>query len=101
MKIDVYPVGVLAGLLWARRAARRGLWRVAWDHLRSELRYVVQQAQARRWRAVRNALNGYLAEPIPAPEGLRRCGHGWTRRRAMRSLRRELAATVPQGEDGQ
>jgi hypothetical protein len=32
--------------------------------------------------------NGYLAEPTPFPDGMHRCGSGWTRKRALRSLRR-------------
>jgi len=30
----------------------------------------------------------HLAEPTPFPDGLGRCGSGWTRRRALASLRR-------------
>ena len=89
--VDIYPVGVLARLLRIRhamKARRADLTRWAVDGLRTELRYVATFARAGNWRGVKNAFNGYLAEPTPFPEGLRRCGSGWTKRRAMRSLRR-------------
>lgn len=77
--VDVYPVGVLSDLRHIRGALRyKGIgeaWRL--------LRY-----RSRRWNK-RNAWNGYLAEA----EGLPHCGHGWTRKRAMRSLDR-IAATL-------
>jgi hypothetical protein len=53
---------------------------------------VVRHIRARNWRALKNTFNGYLAEPDEFPPGdyRRRCGTGWTRRRAMRSLYRRL-----------
>ncbi len=86
--VAIYPVGVLADLLALRRARHHGLLRWALRRLLGTLRRVAGQARARNWRAVKNAFNGYLAEPTPFPEHMRRCGSGWTKRRAMRSLRR-------------
>lgn len=48
----------------------RQAWRVLWNG-------------QRRWRR-RSAWNGFLAEA----EGVGHCGHGWTRKRALRSLER-------------
>ncbi len=89
--IDIYPVGVLEVLLGVWRsvlachgvALRHSLGRVRWW-----CRLVRQQVRDRQWRALRSQFNGYLAEPAVWPEGLRRCGSGWTRGRALRSLQR-------------
>lgn len=80
--IGTYPVGVLAALLRRDRVAA----------LRGELRYLRHQAKRRNWRAVRNSFNGYLAEWHYPPEGVivYRCGSGWTRRAALRSLGRNV-----------
>lgn len=73
-EVDVYPVG----------------WLSAWKH--RKLHYfwhtTVERIRRRAWRALRMSLNGYLAEPRVFPHGVHRCGHGWTRRRALRDLRR-------------
>jgi hypothetical protein len=97
--VDVYPVSVLAALLGVARAYGREVRSedaetielvrgYAWSRLRGEARQVRERAAAGRWREVRNAFNGYLAEPYDFPERMTRCGSGWTRARAMRSLRR-------------
>jgi hypothetical protein len=70
---DIYPVGLLRD--WQHRKMRP---------LRRALRYPVSQARRGNWRAVRNYFNGYLAEPTPIRG--RRCGHGWTKRRAFQDL---------------
>ena len=94
--VDIYPVGWLAALRSAWRyltmpnpggTFSRRFW---WLNLRREWRYCVQRARAGNWRAVRMSFNGYLAEPNPFPEGVRRCGSGWTRARARRSLERQI-----------
>jgi len=80
--IDVYPVGFFSDLkIWAgnpdRGAARQRLWRD------------IHRALSRRtWR--RYLLNGFLAEPRDWPDGLKRCGSGWTRGRALRDLQRRI-----------
>jgi hypothetical protein len=103
--VDVYPVGVLADLrhAWRYLTARRfpacvgppsPAWRIA--RARASLRYIrrtlVRQVRARNWRALKNTFNGYLAEPREFPPGdyRRRCGTGWTKARALRSLARRL-----------
>jgi hypothetical protein len=96
-RVDVYPVGWLAVL---RRAWRYGTHpnpppcgrRQAWVVVRLEWRATLSKARYRDWRAVKNSFNGYLAEPAVFPPGdyRRRCGSGWTKRRALRSLARRL-----------
>lgn len=85
MRIEVYPVGVLADL--------RHAWVDKW-HARTYLRYarqsVVRHIRNRQWRKLKNDFNGFLAEPTPWPDGVTRCGSGWTRKRALRSLRRQV-----------
>lgn len=84
--IDVYPVGVLATLFIAYRNFRRGCRTDAYRNLRSQCRRLARATRRRDWRSFRNSFNGYLAEPYDWPEGLKGCGHGWTKRRALRSL---------------
>lgn len=99
--IAVYPVGWLADMIRAWRyfthptpppCGRRQGWR----ELRKSWRYTLYQLRRRNWRAVKNSLNGYLAEPEAFPPGdyRRRCGTGWTKRRALRSLKRRLPPMV-------
>lgn len=70
---NIYPVGLLHD--WQHRKMRS---------LRRALRRPFNHALSGDWRAFRNYFNGYLAEPTPM-QG-RRCGHGWTKRRAFRDL---------------
>ena len=102
-RIDVYPVGVLAdiGRAWRYLTSRRfpatigppsWTWRLrnARSSLRHARRSVARHIRRRQWRDLKNDFNGFLAEPDPWPDGigLTRCGSGWTRGRALRSLRR-------------
>lgn len=77
--ISIYPVGVLAAIKHRR--------------VQSEYRYIRTQVAARKWRAVRQSFNGYLAEIDYPPSALihNHCGHGWTKRRAARRLGEYLA----------
>jgi hypothetical protein len=83
--VTIYPVGLLQALSQFVHAVDR-------DHARRKLvhslRYVLTQARARNWNAVRNYFNGYLAEHAYAGS---RAGTGWTRGRAYRDLARHLA----------
>jgi hypothetical protein len=102
-RVDVYPVGVLADLrhAWRYVTVRRfpaavgsppWSWRInrAYTSLRHIRQTVVRHVRDRDWRALKNTFNGYLAEPYHWPEdgSLTRCGSGWTKSRALRSLRR-------------
>jgi len=71
--IDVYPVGLFRDVKHRR--------------FRSGLRYLRDQARGRNWRAVGNYFNGFLAEH---PTLGTRCGHGWTKRRALADLHRHI-----------
>lgn len=86
--VDVYPVGFLRDALQVWRAFR----------LRRQLPPGVVKSEARKyarwfrrsWRR-KSYWNGYLAEPTwPGDQSpqWRRCGSGWTKRRALRSLSR-------------
>lgn len=86
--VEVYAVGVLADLKRDWRMVMKLRKRPV--HMRRCLRYIARQVRARNWRAVKNSFNGYLAEPYDM-SGVTRCGTGWTKRRAMRSLRRQYA----------
>lgn len=89
--IDIYPVGILADLHeWANNPDRREAWRrLRYDVRAHGWRYL----RNRDWRSLRRWFaNGYLAEPAKWPDGLTRCGSGWTRGRALRDLQRRTAA---------
>jgi len=102
--VDVYPVGVLAELChaWRYLAARKfsaavgpptWSWRISragasLQHIRQA---VVRHVRAGNWRALKNTFNGHLAEPLDLASAHAqgwngRCGTGWTRAGAMRSL---------------
>lgn len=122
LEIDIYPVGVLADLKSTWRALTLPTerfpaaltspvtpsWRInqAGYMLRHAWRTVLRQVKARKWRALKNVFNGYLAEPREFPPGdyRRRCGTGWTKRRALRSLERRLPSPdtrpLPSSEGG-
>lgn len=93
--IDIYPVGWLDKIrkAWVQLVVRRDP-QEARRYLAQEWYYCRKQARAGNWRAVRMTFNGYLAEPTPFPEGLKRCGSGWTRVRARKSLERHLRKSV-------
>ncbi|GAA2681812.1 hypothetical protein [Actinoplanes palleronii] len=100
MIVDVYPVGLLADLLMLRRALRlRHRHGIPWAlrRLIARARRLCSWGHEGNWGAVKNSFNGYLAEPYEFPPGnyRRRCGTGWTRGRALRSLRRQLPADGP------
>lgn len=95
--IEVYPVGALAALRTLYRAyttedpdraIRTDIRRYARARLTWEAKTLAARVRRREWRAAKNTFNGYLAEPTPFPDGMTRCGSGWTRRRAIRSLYR-------------
>lgn len=85
--VDVYAVGFVADFMALLRTIRYvpKHTRTAWRRLRFGLRD--------DWRR-RSYWNGYLAEPTSVPSPERpwwRCGHGWTKQRALRDLNRHLA----------
>lgn len=82
--VDIYPVGLLSDLCLFRGAWRHDPMK---GHRRRALRRLWRDF-ARSWRR-RSYWNGYLAEV----EGPPRCGHGWTKRRALRDLDRVRATT--------
>jgi len=97
--VDIYPVGVLAVLLKLGRVyfgrpriergeIRRLVRRNARASVRNQVRLIAERARAGQWRAVKNHFNGYMAEPFVIPARMSRCGSGWTKTRAWRSLRR-------------
>lgn len=90
-KIDVYAVGLLHDLAAFVHTPDR---KHARSMLRYRLRYPFRQAKAGNWRAVRQYFNGYMAEPSAWPEGLTRCGTGWTRGRAYRDLQRRAVRAL-------
>jgi hypothetical protein len=79
--VDVYPVGALAA--WQHR-------RIRLHPLRQERRYLLHQLRQHNWRAIRNHFNGYLAEVDSPPWLITRCGHGWTKQRAINDLIRHM-----------
>lgn len=99
MSVDVYAVGWLKAVQRTWRSytrhlpddARKPLRRLARRDLRRCLALTVHHARTGRWHELKLLFNGYLAEPTPWPAGLRRCGTGWTRARAVRDLDRMMS----------
>jgi len=89
--VDIYPVGLLAHLAhWANTPDRREAWRRLLYDVRT---HGLPNLRPGRWGSLRRwLLNGYFAEPADWPDGLTRCGTGWTRGRALRDLQRRTAA---------
>lgn len=77
-QIICYPVGLFSDIKLRPRRIRGGL------------RYLRYQLKRRNWRAIGNYFNGYLAEVQYSSMKHYRCGHGWTRRRALSDLGRHL-----------
>ena len=89
--VDVYPVGWCHAIILSSRMLRARLpWSAATANISQEWRYTKRCIQRGDWRAVKNSLNGWLAEPSPFPDDLNRCGSGWTRARALRDLDRRM-----------
>lgn len=79
-EVDIYPVWLFADIkTWAGNPDRAAAWRRLLRDVRRGLR--------RR----RYLIAGFHAEPGVWPDGLKRCGSGWTRGRALRDLRRRTA----------
>ena len=96
-RVSVYRVGVLHDGYLAYTHAKNGRLGEARGRVRASLRYLLHVLRSRRWRSLRNAFNGYLAEVDYPPIWLahERCGRGWTRAAARRSLRRHLLSLNP------
>lgn len=82
-RVHIYPVGFLRDLIHTWNAARRAR---SWSETRQRIRSF-RRSFLRSWRR-RSYWNGYLAEPTWDVDGpqWRRCGTGWTRNAALRSL---------------
>lgn len=96
MKIDVYRVGAFKDFYMAWRALTvrpvpLHQWRYARRYLKRPFQLSAHYIRVGKWRELKNQWNGFLAEPTPWPTGATRCGSGWTRKRALRSLRRQVS----------
>jgi hypothetical protein len=84
-EVDIYAVGLLHDI----RLAVGGLR--ARGHRFHFARKLPRRLRS-SWRKS-SYWNGYLAEPAAIADGLNtwtRCGHGWTKKRALRDLRRHM-----------
>lgn len=79
--IDIYPVGLLHDLQFLRGVIQNFGRHTTFANVRTALRKLMRGFR-RSWRR-HSYWNGYLAEH---PTMGRRCGHGWTKRRAYRDL---------------
>lgn len=79
-ELHIYKVGFRRDLgdMW------NSAWLGGWDAVRARLRWIRSD-----WRR-RSYWNGWIVEPDKMPEGLTRCGTGWTRVGAIRSLIRRV-----------
>lgn len=98
--IQTYPVGLLQVLLVIRKAF---IYSIQFKPEAKQMRvfafrkfccwvsYIRKLIRDGKWNSVANSFNGYLAEwdypPIdPRYVQPQKCGHGWTRKRALRRL---------------
>lgn len=95
-QVEVYPVGALASIITTARVVRyRRLITVTAGRpgpfVRPQLARMLHTFRD-HWRR-QSFWNGYLAEPVWGEQGpsWTRCGTGWTRRRALASLAREVS----------
>lgn len=97
-RVDLYRVGLLAAIVndWNRIRAiglmgqRGGRYSKGFlPYLSRQFSMMVREAKSKDWNSLQNTFNGYLAEPVNWPRGLTRCGSGWTKGRALRSLERQ------------
>lgn len=88
VSVEVYAVGHLRNfqdLLAARHAPRGRLCKQhasRWWIARKRLKMLLGDLLIKR----RNYWNGYLAEPVDSEFTPGKCGHGWTKERALRKL---------------
>lgn len=85
--IEVYPVGLLADIKHKK--------------YRQIVKHIWNLIQSRKWSALRNHFNGYLAEWSFPPKGvvLTKAGSGWTKGSALRSLGINIAeSNLAEGE---
>lgn len=89
-QIDLYRVGILAALAndWG---ALTKCGRLP-GHTVEEIKRLGRNLRARKWRAAKNQFNGWLAEHRTAGT---RCGHAWSKQRALADLHRHLATLPP------
>jgi hypothetical protein len=93
-EIDIYPVGVLDTIQTSIKYLRAGRIEPARAKIRSQIKYLKTMLRRKNISAVKNSFNGYLAEPKNWPEGLTRCGTGWTKKRALKSLNRRMSREI-------
>lgn len=82
-EVYVYPVGFLKEVIHLT-----GYWIHSPYSIKQKIKHTRSTARWVRKSCTRRSYwNGYLAEPTPWPDnGLRTCGHGWTKARALRKL---------------
>lgn len=85
-----YRVGLFSNMFHAWRSFRHVHVAYGWMYLKREVRQLWRYVRFGRWHELRMHLNGFLCEPEPFPEGAKRCGSGWTRNRARRSMARAI-----------
>lgn len=86
--VDVYPVGFFSDLkIWRTSRGHRPIRQRARRLLRSVWRLGVVNTVMRPGLSY---WNGFLAEPRKNTKDWRRCGHGWTRKRALADLDRHM-----------
>lgn len=87
---STYRVGLFANLFHAWRAFRLGEAAFGRQYLKREVRVLWRYLRSGKWHELRMHLGGFHCEPEPFPEGATRCGSGWTRNRARRSMARNI-----------
>ncbi len=89
-RIDIYPVGVLKTLQYCISAVKHGEYRIARNRFKYQLKTLWRHIKGRRWHTLKCQFNGYLCELTPWPEDVKRCGSGWTKMRAIKSMIKQV-----------
>ncbi len=80
-KNDIYRVGFFRDI-----SNLCGYWRNAPGSIPHKMRITCRIFKSSLF-SYKNYWKGFLAEPDPWPDnGLQNCGHGWTRKRALKKL---------------
>jgi hypothetical protein len=95
--VDVYPVGLLADLVWLRMAASEAV-RPVWLTRPDACEYLFNGLRTRARALPHNARHpafwhGFHAEPQDTT-WCRRAGRGWTQTRARRDLARHILSVM-------
>jgi hypothetical protein len=88
--VDLYPIGVQYCLWVSCRMISRGEFALAGQQVWTEIKTQVRLTKSGNFRTFRQHWLGTYAEPRDWPFWLKSVGRGWTKKRAIRDLKKRL-----------